>query len=144
MTSRRNISKPLRTAYYAALQGITYAGEAVPVADGFLAAEGFSTHHIIISSISENDDSPQASYDDEVVVNLDIVTIFYNGYSRDICDDIEDAVLQRLTGATISLSSAAITGIRKLGSDYLEEQGDNGNIIRKVVRLGQRIMQQVN
>lgn len=145
MAIRKNISKPLRTAYYAALQNITYNGEVVPVADGFLAAEPFSDHHIIISSINETDDSPDSSYDDEVVVNVDIVSMLVNGYTRDIVDDLEGEVLAALSaveGSKIIGGGLQITGLHKVGSDYLEEQGDNGNIIRKIVRMGQRIIQQ--
>ncbi len=143
----KNVSKQLRKAYVTALAGLTYDLVAVPVADGFSNAEAIRTNHIIIGEITKSlSDKNQSGFINDVFVSIDIVTRQLNGFTHDIADDIEDQILQIVCPTVITNGLGAIAGFQVVEVEFessrpLEEEGENGNIIRNIVRLKNKIVQ---
>lgn len=138
-----NIDERLRAAYYAALSGqLFYGGAKIPVADGFSTAEGIQQHHVIISEVNEATRDTMETFITEAEVVLDIITWQYNGYTKSIAANIEGQILAILKPdflSTLTVPGLQISSLRKTAGSYIEESGDNGNIVRKILRITQLI-----
>lgn len=137
----RNITKPLRTAYVAALAGIS-----VPVKDSWNTAQGMVTDHVIIKNITQaKKDNSWNGWGEEVIIELDIVTYQKNGFTSDTRDDIEDEILQILLPtvqtAGVTIGTFGVFNTEKESSYDIEEIIPGGNIARKILRIKQDVHQ---
>lgn len=128
--------KPLREGLYAALNGAI----SVPVTDGLGSGDC-----VIISGINENSSNTLDNFRTDVIVDLDIVTRQANGYSRDAADGIADEILQILIPA-VDVAGFAVAGfqvmnVQKVSGNYIDEPGDTENIVRKILRIQQTLIQ---
>lgn len=138
----RNITKPLRTAYVAALNGVI----SVPVVDSWNTSVSMVEDHVIIKNITQSKkDNSWQGWGEEVIVELDIVTFQINGFTSDKRDDIEDEILQILKPNVqtdgITIGTFGLFNIEKEGSNDFEEITDKGNIARKILRIKQDVHQ---
>jgi len=141
----RNLSKPLRTAYYAALSGpLSLSG--VKVFDSWQAAEGFRSNHVIIGRIGESNQNTADTFISRVTVEIQAVTVQTNGFSSEDSEELEDTILQILI-PTVKTHSITMTGfqvsdVRKEGSQAVNEVGVNGGIARRIITISQLINKQ--
>ena len=127
--------KPLREGLCAALTGIS-----VPVADGL-----GSGNCVIIAGVSESPSNTLDNFRTDVIADLDIVTRQYNGYSRDAADGIADEILQVLIPAVdiagFSVEGFQVRNVQKVSGNYIDEPGEEENIVRKILRIQASLIQ---
>jgi hypothetical protein len=129
--------KPLREGLYAALNG----NISVPVKDGI----GNGQACVIVGNITEVPSNTLDNFRTDVIVELDIVTLQKNSYSRDQADTIADEILSILIPsvdtAGFSVAGFQVTCVQRIGGNYIDEPSDSGNIVRKILRIQQTLSQ---
>lgn len=139
----KNANKAVRDAYAAALAGVTYNGNTVPVYKT-TPVETTPDHYIVISIVDATNDANDARFIRNVSITLDIVTTTYRYRTYDVADNIGLQVMDTiLPGIGGNLTDADFQfGHIQLDFDtYLEGTRGEYYITRKILTFNQSLIQ---
>lgn len=139
---------PVRRGYFQKLSGaVTNNGNPVPVYDTFAVNEA-AYPYIILSTQTAVDDSVKRCQGQEVTMLLDVVTGFIGAPDRVPIDNICNQVYQLIN--TVDGSGwidvgpdLQIISTRLLSDTTLEAQNDTWKIVRRLIRFGHKIHEQI-
>jgi len=136
-----------RKGYFQRLNGaVTYNGNPVPVYDTFAVNEA-EYPYIILSTQTAVDDSVKRCQAQEVTMLLDVVTGFIGAPDRQPLDDICNQIYQLINPADGNFIDVGpdlnIISTRLLSDTTLEAQNDVWKIVRRLIRFGHRLHEQV-
>ena len=140
----KNASKAIRRTYKAALAGITYNGNALPVYEP-PTVQTVPDYFIEISSVDETNEANDRDFMRVCDVNIEVFTrqYQYQDYSAvdEIAEDVMNAILPGVGGA-LDDADFQFGHIQLTGTRYLNERDDNGEYItRKILTFNQTLIQ---
>lgn len=144
----KDTALPVRRGYFQKLNGaVTHNSQPVPVYDTFAVNEA-AYPYIILSTQTAVDDSVKRCQGQEVTMLLDVVTGFIGAPDRvpldNICDQIYE-LINPVDGTNwISVGpDLRVISTRLLSDTTLESQNDTWKIVRRLIRFGHKIHEQV-
>lgn len=135
-----DVAGPLRVGYYNALNGHI----SVPVYGG----QGSQTDSafVIIAGITDTPANTLNGFRTDAVIDIDICHRQQNGFTYDRVDSIANEVLQLLIPdvdiAGFTVASFQVVNVQRIGARYIEEPGQDENMIRRILRIKQTLIQQ--
>lgn len=137
----------VRRGYFQKLNGtVTYNSQAVPVYDTFAVNEAVYPY-IILSTQTAVDDSVKRCQGQEVTMLLDIVTGFIGAPDRQPLDNICNQIYQLINPADGDFIDVGpnlnIISTRVLSDTTMEGQNDVWKIVRRLIRFGHKLHEQV-
>lgn len=140
----KNAGKAIRTAYYNALNGITYNSNTVTVYDD-LPIGTLPDQYVYINDITEAGTDNNQQFVSDVVVTLDVVVRQYKKVDRDTVDGIAEVVcntlLPTVTGLVLTETNFQIINLLRDGFQYLNDYDGDYHIVRKIMRFRQTLIE---
>ena len=133
------LSKAIRTAYYAALNGnITYNGNDVPVFDAYAIPDGVTYPYILLSSQTSNQGNLKRCKRYNASILIDIVTGSTDPIGRsdaeDIAEQIEDIINpDSFEDININVNGYDIGNTSRAGDGDLSDKNGVYYIYRKLI-----------
>lgn len=140
----KNAGKAIRTAYYNALNGITYNGNTVTVYDD-LPIGTLPDQYVYINDITEAGTDNNQQFVSDVVITLDAVVRQYKKVDRDVVDGIAeevcDTILPTVQGLVLTDTNFQIINLTRDGFQYLNDYDGDYHIVRKIMRFRQTLIE---
>jgi len=133
----RNTSKPLRTAYLAALAGIS-----VPIYDKRAPMDA-PDHYVVIADQRSSEEPVKGKFISNARINLDIVTEFKTGGGMELSEDIANEILTIIrNGEQLDLSpDFQVVTCKKEDEFSLVEDTPSSTIYRTILTFEHKINQ---
>lgn len=132
MPVTRDHNNALRKAYFAALTGITYGGNPIPVYADEAPDEPGSTY-ITFAPLTNSDDSPKNAVVLDATILVSVYTSAPKYHNATVVDAISDEVLQRIT------AGLTINGVQNVFTTMVNDNTERPRILNQLVAIDRLI-----